>query len=77
MADFGQAARWLEGRRPVQRRTWEAKGIWLFMAPRGTTTLPCILVQRSDGNTAPWMACHNDLLAQDWQALADGEGSHG
>lgn len=69
MADFGQAGLWLSSGMRVQRRSWEPKGIWLLLAGPGVTSLPCIIVHRRDGQTAPWQACHNDLLAADWQAL--------
>jgi hypothetical protein len=67
MGDFGQAVKWLKGGQRVQRRGWAAKGIWLWVEQPGrNTTLPFIVVRRSSGAIAPWQACHNDLLAEDW-----------
>ena len=70
MSDFGHAVRLLAEGREVQREAWQAKGIRLALAwPEATgMTDPFIFVRRSSGAVAPWQACHNDLLAADWQA---------
>ena len=64
---FGWALSQLEAGRAVRRAAWIPKGIFLGLRhPDGEITLPFIVLHRSGGDTAPWLACHNDLLAKDW-----------
>lgn len=66
--DFGAALCWLKQGQRVQRQAWTAKGISLRLRnPDDQITSPFILLTRSDGIIAPWQACHNDLLADDWR----------
>jgi hypothetical protein len=73
VSDFGAALARMRDGQCVQRQTWMPKGISLSLRqPDDEISLPFVLLRRSDGSTAPWLACHNDLLAEDWQDWQEG-----
>lgn len=79
---FGLAIEALKAGKRVARAGWNGKGMWLAMVGDGhydvgiktvgeCALLPWIGMKTADGKFVPWLASQTDVLAEDWQIVAD------
>lgn len=71
---FGKAIELLENGHKVSRTGWNGKNMWLaYQAPDKDSkmTLPYIYMKTADNNLVPWLASQTDILAKDWQLVAE------
>ncbi len=72
--NFGQALEALKGNRKVFRTGWNGKGMWLALqTPDEHSKMgrPYIYISIVTGELVPWVASHGDLLATDWEMVAE------
>ena len=74
--NFGQAIEALKSDKPVARKGWNGKGmyIWLCVPEKGTWNglkrLPYIYMKTADNSVVPWLASQTDMLAEDWKCTS-------
>ena len=74
--DFGDAVRALKAGRRVARRGWNGKGMHLEMQTpdaHSKMSLPYVFMFTACKNRVPWLASQTDILAEDWEILAEEE----
>lgn len=72
--DFGDVLRALRQGKRCARSGWNGKGQWIALRspkPGNPMTRPFIFICTVDLDRVPWVASQTDLLATDWQVLAD------
>lgn len=73
--NFGQAVEIMKGGGNVQRRGWNGKGMYIFLA-RTEGVDPYFIMKTAQNTMQPgWLASQADMLSEDWQlvTLTDGE----
>ncbi len=73
VGSIGGAVVSLRAGRRVTRVGWNGRGMWLklFTPDRDSDmTLPYVFMSTADGKLVPWLCSQTDLLADDWQELA-------
>jgi hypothetical protein len=71
---IGKAIKELQEGRRVSRSGWNGKGMWLALQrpdANSKMTLPYIYMKTADNNLVPWLASQTDILATDWDVVAD------
>ena len=77
---FGTAIEALRKGFKVARSGWNGKGLWLELQvpdAHSKMTLPYIFMsypqdaQNTPGCRVPWLASQTDMLAEDWNIIAD------
>ena len=63
---FGMAVEAMKRGKRVARRVWSNDGKWVFLRDGSS-----IAMQFISGNTLPWVACTDDVLAEDWGIVCD------
>lgn len=78
--DFGDAIRALKNGQKVSRAGWNGKGMWLELQvpdAHSKMTLPYLYLnypsdaKTTPGARVPWLASQTDVLAADWNVVAD------
>lgn len=72
--DIGQAITAMRRGERVARAGWNGKGMWLALqTPDENSKMgkPYIYMRPVDGELVPWLASQTDLLATDWQTVAE------
>ncbi len=60
----------------VTRRGWNGKGMYLMLQVPDTNskmTLPYVYMKTAQGDLVPWLCSQTDLLATDWESIAEVE----
>ena len=76
-ANFGWAIKQMQNGSRVYRSGWNGRGMWLeIQTPDANSkmTLPYIYMKTADNNLVPWLASQSDMLATDWDTVAQGAG---
>jgi hypothetical protein len=68
--NFGEALVLLKQDKTVMRRAWEGTGKWLRIRPPNEMSVPYLYTCIEGQEFVPWVAKHEDLLAEDWLALS-------
>lgn len=72
--DFGTALKMLRLGERVARAGWNGKGMWLALQvpdAHSKMTLPYIYMSTVSGDLVPWLASQTDVLAEDWNSVAE------
>lgn len=73
MTDFENALSELKQGKPIARKTWLKKGIWVDLEKSDIAYLqlnfPLGHTYHPEGGNAPWTPTHCDILANDWLVL--------
>jgi hypothetical protein len=82
--NFGEANQSMIYGKKVQRSGWNGKGMFLFIicgnqwdftcdieGVNDIDTLPFICMKTADNKLVPWLASQTDVLANDWQEVAE------
>ena len=76
--DFGHALHALKCGDKVTRLGWNGKDMWLALQvpdANSKMTLPYVYMRTAQGDLVPWLASQSDILASDWQRIADAASS--
>lgn len=72
--EIGQAVALMRLGLRVQRAGWNGKGMWLALqvpTPQSKMTEPYVYMRTAQGGLIPWLCSQADLLADDWQVVAE------
>ena len=80
--NFGLALEAMKHGKPVERKGWNGRGMFLYLVPAGTYPAKTeiakqafgkdveygayIAMKTAQGNVVPWLASQTDVLADDW-----------
>lgn len=79
--DFGQALEHVKYGGKAARAKWIPGGMWIrLVEPEGTSdfdygmeNMPYLEMKTAEDTLVPWVASYEDLLAEDWMLLDEGE----
>ena len=72
--NIGEAVERLRSYERVTRTGWNGKGMYLeIQMPdmNSKMSLPYIFMRTVDGNFIPWLCSQGDILAEDWEVVAE------
>lgn len=80
--NFGDALHILRNGGKVERKGWNGKNMFLFLVqdwdfqyPLGNSmdieVVPFIMMKTADNKLVPWLASQTDVLAHDWEKVAE------
>jgi len=80
MVDFGQALAHMKNGGRAERNCWNCSSWIRLVEPEGTSdfdygmeNMPYLEMKTAEDTLVPWVASHEDLLAEDWMLLDEGE----
>lgn len=71
---IGWALKQMHNGLKVARAGWNGRGMWLALQvpdAHSKMTLPYIYMKTAQGDLVPWLASQTDILATDWDVVAE------
>lgn len=71
---IGWAVKQMQDGQMVARQGWNGRGMWIALQvpdANSKMTLPYVYMCTAQGHLVPWLCSQSDLLATDWEIIAN------